>query len=322
MLKRFLPSVTSHCPIDCEVVVADNGSTDGSVALLKKDFPQVRLVCFDKNHGFAEGYNKALAEVTSEYAVLLNSDVEVTEDWLTPILHYMQEHPDTAAVQPKILAQYDKRMFEHAGAAGGFMDQLGYTYCRGRVMSSREEDKGQYDSDMQVFWASGACLVTRTKVFRETGGLDADFFAHMEEIDYCWRLNARGYKVMCLPESKVYHLGGGALPYESPRKTYLNFRNSLLMFYKNFPLRHLIWLAPVRWGLDLTAALQYVLKREPEHAKAVIKARRDYHRMKSAMREKRKTNMALTRVPFPAQMRPWSVLIHYYILRHKSFKDL
>lgn len=303
MLRRYLPSVVAHCPKDAEIVVADNGSTDDSLSVLADDFPSVRVIALDQNYGFAEGYNLAIQQITAPYCVLLNSDVEVTKGWLSPLLDYMQQHRDVAAVQPKIRSDRRRTHFEHAGAAGGYLDVLGYPYCRGRVLSKVEEDHGQYDTPADIFWATGACLVCRTSVYQQVGGLDADFFAHMEEIDFCWRLGARGYRLVCLPESVVYHLGGGSLPYDNPRKTFLNFRNNLLMLYKNLPTKRLLWLMPLRMGLDYVAALQFVLKGQWRNCRSVFEARIAYHRMKSTMREKRKENMRLAHSPLPSTIR-------------------
>lgn len=330
MLAKFLPSVVRECPEYAEVVVADNGSTDKSVQLIENEFPSVRLILLDRNYGFAEGYNRALEEIDSEYVVLLNSDVEVAENWLQPMISYMDEHPDVAAMQPKVLAQYDKEkkllgepvLFEHAGAAGGYMDMLGYPYCRGRIMGHLELDEGQYDSPADIFWATGACLLTRTRIYKELGGLDNDFFAHMEEIDFCWRLQSRGYRLVCLPCSTIYHLGGGALPYESPRKTYLNFRNCLLMLYKNAPTSRLLWLMPLRCVLDYVAAIQYLLKGQKSNAIEVLHARRSYHQMRNQMRSKRQDNMAQMTVSQPKLIRPISILVHFYLLRHNKFSQL
>lgn len=299
MLRQYLPSVVRYCPEDCEVVVADNGSTDSSLQVLQEEFGSVRLIRLDQNYGFAEGYNRALEEIDSAYTVLLNSDVEVTDGWLTPILNYMQEHRDIAAAMPKILADKQRDTFEHAGAAGGYLDILGYPYCRGRVLSRVEKDHGQYDTIADIFWATGACLVCRTAVYKAVGGLDKDFFAHMEEIDFCWRLGARGYRLVCLPECKVYHLGGGSLSYDNPRKTFLNFRNNLLMLYKNLPLRRLIWLMPMRLLLDYVAAVQFLLKGQTGSFKAVFQARRAYHQMKPQMRPKRQDNLLKAKHPLP-----------------------
>lgn len=279
MLRRYLPSVVEHTTLpDCEIVVADNGSTDNSLEVLRTAFPSVRTLVLDRNYGFAEGYNRALAETESTYAVLLNSDVEVTEGWLEPLLAFMDTHPDVAAVQPKIRSWLHRDRFEHAGAAGGFINALGYPYCRGRVLWHVEQDKGQYDTPAEVAWTSGACMCVRTAVYKDCGGLDAAFFAHMEEIDLCWRMRNKGWRLVCLPQSVVYHLGGGSLNYESPRKTYLNHRNNLLMIYKN--KQHPWGVLFIRFFLDYAAALFYLLQGRPQACKAVFTARRDYRRMR------------------------------------------
>lgn len=235
MLRRFLPSVLAGSAGEgIEVCVADNGSSDDSCRMLEQEFPAVRLIRLDRNYGFADGYNKAFEQVDAEYAVLLNSDVEVSPGWLTPMVEYMDLHPDVAACQPKLLDWKQKDRFEYAGAAGGFIDRYGYPFCRGRIFEVVEKDEGQYDAPISVFWATGAALFVRLDKYREVGGLDGRFFAHMEEIDLCWRLRSRGYKLFCLPESKVWHVGGATLKKENPRKTFLNFRNNLLMLYKTF----------------------------------------------------------------------------------------
>ena len=284
MLRQYLPSVVAHTTLpDCEVVVADNGSTDNSLEVLSQEFPTVRVIALDKNYGFAEGYNRAIDERINagdvpEYVVLLNSDVEVTEGWLNPLTAYLDAHPDVAAVQPKIRSWRNRNMFEHAGAAGGFLNPLGYPYCRGRILWKVEEDKGQYDTIVDVDWTSGACMCVRTNIYKECGGLDASFFAHMEEIDLCWRMRNKGWRLVCLPESVVYHLGGGSLNYESPRKTYLNHRNNLLMIYKN--KQHPCGVLFVRFFLDYAAAAFYLLQGRWGACKAVFEARRDYRRMR------------------------------------------
>lgn len=309
MMRRYLPSVVSNTIGEgIEVVAADNGSTDESLRVLREEFPSVRVIVLDRNYGFAEGYNRAIALIDSEYTVLLNSDVEVTEDWLSPLLSYMDTHPQTAACQPKILSWSSKErgerpiLFEHAGAAGGMMDAMGYPFCRGRVMNHVERDEGQYDSIVPVFWTSGAAMCVRTRIYKETGGLDAAFFAHMEEIDLCWRMQCRGNSLVCVPQSTVYHLGGGALSYENPRKTYLNFRNNLLMLYKNLPYPRLLIVLFCRFFLDYAAALQYLLKGQGKNAMSVVKARCDYWRMRtgSDMRLKRTTNRRLATVSYPS----------------------
>lgn len=319
MLRRYLPSVVANTRGEgVEIVVADNGSTDRSREVLREEFPSVRVIELDRNYGFAEGYNRALAETDSTYIVLLNSDVEVTAGWLLPLLDYMDNHPSVAAVQPKILSDTDRKRFEHAGAAGGYLDALGYPFCRGRIVGYTAEDRGQYDMPADVLWTSGACMCVRTDIYRRVGGLDAAFFAHMEEIDFCWRLNCRGYRLVCLPKSKVYHLGGGALNYESPRKTYLNFRNNLLMLYKNLPARYLLWVLLVRFFLDYVAALQLFLTGKSANARAAVKARLDYRRMKPQMKAAREENMRLAKVPYPQTICRRSVIWDYYIRQKRQ----
>lgn len=281
MLRRYLPSVVAHTALpDVEVIVADNGSTDNSLEVLRREFPTVKTIVLDKNYGFAEGYNRAIDATEADYTVLLNSDVEVTEGWLTTLLDYMDAHPQVSAVQPKIRSWLNRNHFEHAGAAGGYLGWLGYPYCRGRRWGKVEEDHGQYDTVAEVDWTSGACVCVRTQVYKELGGLDAAFFAHMEEIDLCWRMRRAGWTLMCVPESTVYHLGGGALSYDNPRKTYLNFRNNLLMIYKN--KQHPWGVLSLRFFLDYAAACLFLLQGKTGSAKAVIEARRDYRRMRRA----------------------------------------
>ena len=248
--------------------------------MLAEEFPQVRTIVLDHNYGFAEGYNRAIEQIDSDYVVLLNSDVEVTKNWLNPLLQYMDAYPDVAAVQPKIRSWLHRDYFEHAGAAGGFLSPLGYPYCRGRRFGRVEKDNGQYDSIIDVDWTSGACMCVRTSIYKELGGLDAAFFAHMEEIDLCWRMRRAGWRLACIPQSVIYHLGGGALSYDNPRKTYLNFRNNLLMIYKN--KQHPQGVLFVRFFLDYAASLYFLLQGKLGSAKAVVEARRDYRRMRLA----------------------------------------
>ena len=293
MLRCFLPSVIACSQSEgVEVCVADNASTDGSLLLLKTEFPSVRVIELERNYGFAEGYNRALSQVEAEYVVLLNSDVEVTPGWLAPLISYMDVHPETAACQPKLLNQRDKRFFEYAGAAGGYIDKYGYPFCRGRIFDVLEEDKGQYDTIQQVFWVSGAAMFIRLKEYKETGGLDGRFFAHMEEIDLCWRLRSRGRGIVCIPQSVVYHVGAATLKKENPRKTFLNFRNNLLMLYKNLPEKDLKHVMFVRGVLDGVAALVFLLKGEKEAAKAVLQARKEFKRIRSDFESSRQENLA------------------------------
>ena len=279
MLRTYLTSVVANTA-DAEVIVADNGSTDNSLEVLKTEFPTVKTILLDRNYGFAEGYNRAIDQVDSEYVVLLNSDVETPEGWLRPLLEYMDAHPEVAAVQPKIRSWRKKDYFEHAGAAGGYLNALGYPYCRGRHVWGVEQDKGQYDTVVNIDWTTGACMCVRTQVYKDLGGLDASFFAHMEEIDLCWRMRNKGWKLACVPQSMVYHLGGGSLSYDNPRKAYLNHRNNLLMIYKN--KQHPYGVLFVRFFLDYAAACVYLLQGHPKSCKAVFEARRDYKRMRKA----------------------------------------
>lgn len=279
MLRTYLTSVVANTA-DAEVIVADNGSTDNSLDVLAHEFPTVKTILLDRNYGFAEGYNRAIDQVDSEYVVLLNSDVETPEGWLRPLLDYMDAHAEVAAVQPKIRSWRKKDYFEHAGAAGGYLNALGYPYCRGRRVWGVEQDKGQYDTVVNIDWTTGACMCVRTQVYKDLGGLDASFFAHMEEIDLCWRMRNKGWKLACVPQSMVYHLGGGSLSYDNPRKAYLNHRNNLLMIYKN--KQHPYGVLFVRFFLDYAAACVYLLQGHPKSCKAVFEARRDYKRMRKA----------------------------------------
>lgn len=280
LLGEFLPSVVRHTPSDiADVIVADNGSTDGSLALLAESFPSVKTLAFDRNYGFAEGYNRALRLTGYRYTVLLNSDVAVRSDWLTPLWRFMEATPGAAACQPKLLSYRQPDMFEYAGAAGGFLDCHGYPYCRGRVFDRVEKDHGQYDDTAEVDWASGAALMVRTEVYEAAGGLDASFFAHMEEIDLCWRMRLLGWKVYAVGDAAVYHLGGGSLPASNPRKTYLNFRNNLLMLRKNLPARGRRRALIVRRLLDTLAFMKFAVTLDTGNAMAVIRAHRDYRRM-------------------------------------------
>ena len=270
-LQQFLPSVIKYSQ-GHRIIVADNASTDRSLVLLREAFPEVEVLELKENYGFAGGYNRALKFIDAKYYLLLNSDVEVTIGWLDPLLQLMESFPEIAACQPKIRAYQQPAYFEYAGGAGGFLDVLGYPFCRGRIFETLEEDKGQYNEIVPVFWASGACMFIRKKTFEEAGGFDASFFAHMEEIDLCWRIHRLGYKVYACPESTVYHLGGGTLAKNNPRKTFLNFRNSLWMLYKNSSTADLFWKLPLRLTLDLVAALQFILKGQQFNAGAVLKA--------------------------------------------------
>lgn len=323
MLRSFLPSVVRFSEADGAVVyVADNGSTDASVEMLCREFPTVRLILLEENQGFADGYNMALQEVDAEYVVLLNSDVEVTEHWLQPLADYMEAHLEAAACQPKIRSWRQKEKFEYAGAAGGFLDRYGYPFCRGRIMGVVEEDKGQYDTIIPVFWATGAALFIRLKDYREAGGLDGRFFAHMEEIDLCWRLRARGRQIVCVPQSVVYHVGGATLKKENPRKTYLNFRNNLVMLYKNLPSRNFASVMRTRAVLDYIAALSFILKLQFPNALAVLRARREYRLLRSSFTPAREENLKKTSLSVIPEWTKSSILAQYYLRGKKFFSQL
>ena len=322
MIRSFLPSVLKYTEEEAAVYVADNGSEDNTLEVLATSFPSVKVIPLDKNYGFAEGYNRALQEVKADYVVLLNSDVEVKDRWLTPLVAFMDAHPEVAACQPKIKSWREPKNFEYAGAAGGFVDCYGYPFCRGRIFNSVEEDHGQYDTPMKVFWATGACLFIRLQDYREAGGLDARFFAHMEEIDLCWRLNARGREVWCIPESTVYHVGAATLKRENPHKTFLNFRNNLLMLYKNLPDNELHRVMHWRTFLDYSAVLSFVLKGQFANAQAVFQARKAYHRLRPGFFISRNLNM-LARVEHPAQTCWMKCLLWaYYVQKKHTFAKL
>lgn len=286
LLKEFLPPVVENTDDSiADVIVADNHSTDDSLDLLGREFPTVKVLKFDENHGFARGYNLALEQTRYRYTVLLNSDATVTPGWLGPLYEFMESHPQAGACQPKLLSYVNRDEFEYAGASGGFIDRHGYPYCRGRIFSTVEKDRGQYDDTVEVFWATGAALMVDTELYLATGGLDADFFAHMEEIDLCWRIHLAGRGVYVVPESVVYHLGGGSLPAGNPRKTYLNFRNNLLMMHKNLPDRSRSRRLLVRRLLDTIAWARFVAGLDFKNAAAVWRAHRDFAKMRRNYRE-------------------------------------
>ena len=271
-LERFLPSVLASTYANKRVIVADNASADDSLQLLQAHFNTVEIILLDKNYGFAEGYNKALKRVEADYYVLLNSDVEVTPEWIEPIIALMQNNEHVAACQPKVLSYHQKDQFEYAGAAGGWIDYLGYPFARGRVFEECEKDTGQYNDNAEVFWATGAAMFVKATVFNSLKGFDSFFFAHMEEIDLCWRIQLLGYKIMCCPGSIVYHVGGGTLPKGNSRKAFLNFRNNLIMLCKNLPFKEKLWKLPVRFFLDAVFAWKCLLAGDRASFVAVAKA--------------------------------------------------
>ena len=320
MLQRFIPSVIRYSE-EAEIIVADNGSTDHSIDILREKFPSVRILPFRENYGFAEGYNRAIQQIETPYVLLLNDDVEVTPHWLQPLLAFMNHHPEVAACQPKILSETQRELFEYAGACGGFIDHLGYPYCRGRIFNHVEKDRGQYDQVCPIFWATGAALLVRTDVFRKEGGLDKRFFAHMEEIDFCWRLRSRNYGIYCIPQSTVYHVGGGTLPKSHPRKTFLNFRNNLLMLYKNLPEERLNSTLRIRYFLDLVAALKMLLSGQAKESMAIVKALRTFFKIRHDFDRERKENLQKQQLKDIPEMRNESLLVAFYLKKKKKFED-
>lgn len=325
MLQTYLPKVLACSRDEAVVYVADNASTDDSLAMLNEKFPEVRQIVLDKNWGFADGYNKALARVDAEYYVLLNSDVEVTPGWLKPLVSFMDAHPEVGACQPKLLSVADKSKFEYAGACGGFLDRYGYPYCRGRVFDTVEQDNGQYDDIHEVLWTTGACMMVRSKDYWAVNGLDGRFFAHNEEIDMCWRMRMMGLQLFCIPQSKVYHVGGGTLPKGNPMKTYLNFRNNLTMLYKNLPEKELRYVMRVRWFLDYVAAWQtLILNRNVGDFKAIYRARHDFMKWRTEFRPERKEHQIDRVEPrVPRTLRTSFCLVwQYYARGRKKYTDL
>lgn len=323
MLRRFLPSVLSASSDCAEVIVADNGSTDNSCEVMTREFPQVRLIRLAENYGFAEGYNKALEGLPHEFFLLLNSDVYVESGWLHPLLDYMDKHKEAAACQPKLLSYAQRDTFEYAGASGGYIDRWGYPYCRGRLFDIVEKDEGQYDDVAEILWATGAALLIRSEDWRRSGGLDGRFFAHQEEIDLCWRLRSRGRSIVCVPQSKAWHVGGASLAQGNPRKTFLNFRNNLVMLYKNLPQNELDSVLRMRFWLDYLAWLQFLLKGDIKNAKAVRAGRKAYKKMRPELAKDREQNLRETTAAYPLKGRTsFSLLVAFYLKRKKVFSQL
>ncbi len=336
----FLPSVIEYSTNDfTEIIIADNASTDNSIDYLKDNYPQIRRIELTQNHGFAEGYNQALTILKEEgkqnkekqfdYYLLLNSDVEVTQNWLNPIVKIFEEDTkkSISAIQPKIKMFAQKNLFEHAGAAGGMIDYLGYPFCRGRIFDTLEEDKGQYneknDNQIPIFWATGAAMAIRAEVYHELGGLDKDFFAHMEEIDLCWRIHHTGKKIVYCSESTVFHLGGGTLNPMSERKTYLNFRNGIVMLLKNLPSKNLFFKIFFRMILDGIAGIKFLLEGKPKFTLAIIKAHFYVYANFSSILKKRKDNQKkFGKLKLPSIVYPKSIVWQYFIKKNKTFKEL
>ena len=321
-LKSYLPRVVAHSNAElCKIAVADNGSTDGSCSYVREHFPEVLLWKFDQNYGFAGGYNRAIEQVDTPYTLLLNSDAAPKAGWIEPLLELIEGNSSIAAVMPKLLSDREPEMFEYAGAAGGYNDSLGYPFCRGRIMSTVEKDCGQYDTPCRVFWATGAALLVRTDLYRAVGGLDADFFAHMEEIDLCWRLQLAGYQVWVNPASTVYHLGGGTLNENSPRKAMLNHRNNLAMLYKNLDNSQRDFIIFVRMMLDGVTGLMYLAQRKVEHFKSVIEAHRQFRAMIPSLKLKR-AEIQSCRKSEPAGIYRGSIILRYMLGRKFFPKDI
>ncbi len=320
-LQTFLPSVVSHSP-DAEVIVADNASTDDSISWVQKNFPSVRIIPLTQNYGYAGGYNEALKFVDAEFLVLVNSDVEVTEHWLQPMITALQTNEKIAACQPKILSYREKEFFEYAGAAGGFIDQYGIPFCKGRILDSIEKDEQQYNQQDLIFWASGACICIRNSVFKKTEGFDADFFAHMEEIDLCWTIHRMGYDIAYIPSSTVYHVGAATLKKENPKKTFLNFRNSLWMLQKHLPSNKLFLILFTRMCLDGLAALHYLSRGQWRQFIAVFNAHMSFY-FSSKNKGKRK---ALSHYPYVYTNTPFilkkSIISCYYLQGKKKYSGL
>lgn len=287
-LRKFLPLVIAHSRDVAEIIVADNASTDSSIEFIQDNFPEVRIITNRTNGGFARGYNEALAEVEADYYVLLNSDIEVTPKWIQPVIDLMESDKMIAACQPKLRSYHEREKFEYAGAAGGFIDKYGYPFCRGRIFQHIETDNGQYDDATEIFWATGACMFVRAELYKKFGGLDEDFFAHMEEIDFCWRLKNGGYRIMYCPDSVVFHVGGGTLPKKSAQKTYLNFRNNLSLLYKNLPSHLLLPVFAVRFPLDGIAALKFLLDGGFRDFHAVLRAHLYFYKNFLKLRSRRR----------------------------------
>ncbi len=317
-LEQFLPGVITHLPPWATLVVADNASTDDSMQYLKHHYPEIQTIALHENLGYAGGYNAALKQIVADYYILLNSDIEVAPGWIEPVISLMEGNPKIAACQPKILSYDQPAFFEYAGASGGYLDKYGYPFCRGRIFQTLEKDSGQYDDSRQVFWASGACLFVRADIFHKLGGFDERFFAHMEEIDLCWRIINAGHMVMVCPESLVYHVGGGTLPKSNPHKTYLNFRNNLWMLAKNMPAGALVKTLIMRTMLDKIAAFKFLITGHPGDCWAVILAYasfgKHYHRMRKSAGDAPKM--------LPEMMWMKSILWQYYTKGRKKFSEL
>ncbi len=322
-LEKFLPSVIKHSAYEgVAVYIADNGSTDDSLGFLAKNFPEINTISFPENHGFTGGYNRALAQIDAKYYVLLNSDVEVTPNWILPIANYLDKNPDVAACMPKIKAYNNQTKFEYAGASGGFIDKFGFPFCRGRILSEIEEDKAQYDKTIDIFWATGACLFVRADLFKKVGGLDDSFFAHMEEIDLCWRLKNIGFRIVCYSDTEVFHVGGGTLPNNNPHKLFLNYRNNLLLLYKNLPSRQLFFVLLFRMLLDGASALAYLFRGSFGFFASVLRAHFAFYRFIPKFRHKRRKIKALSQKIKHSEIYDGSIIFDFFMRGKKHFSQL
>jgi len=323
LFDNFLPSVIQYSTADnIDIIVADNGSVDKSVEHVSRFYPSIRIIELRENYGFAEGYNQALKQVEAEYFILLNSDVKVTENWIEPCIKQFEADEKIAAIQPKILSYNKPDKFEYAGAAGGFIDKFGYPFCRGRILNRIEDDHGQYDKPSPIFWATGACMFVRASAFKTVGGLDGDFWAHMEEIDLCWRLKNQGYKIVYEPKSVVYHLGGGTLSYGSPKKIYLNFRNNLFMLFKNLPRQQFTRIFFLRMVLDGVAAVKFIVGLNYREFWAVVKAHASFYRNLGTLIRKRKITQKQVIVGKHPEVYSKSIMWKFFIQKKRKFSDL
>lgn len=322
-LEQFLPALIKYTQNpETEIIIADNASKDDSIDFLNKNHPELRQIILDKNYGYSGGYNKALNQIEAEYFVLLNSDIEVSENWLKPLIQILDSDSTIAACQPKIKSFHQKDHFEYAGAGGGFIDKHGYPFCRGRILNKIEIDNGQYNDIIDIFWATGACMVIRSEVFKKVNGLDDDFFAHMEEIDLCWRLKNLGYRIVYNSESTVYHVGGGTLPNNSPFKLYLNFRNNLFLLYKNLPKGKLFPILFSRMILDGLSAMTFLLKLSLPNFNAVLKAHFHFYKSLKTLRQKRKKLLQNKTVNNHKEIYSKSIIIDYFLRKKQLFKSL
>lgn len=323
LFPEFLPSIIKHSQGEnIEIIVADNGSTDQSLRYLKKNYPEITLMDLEENYGFAKGYNVALNQIDAEYFVLLNSDVKVESGWIKPCIKQFEKDQKVVAIQPRVKSHNEPENFEYAGAAGGFIDKFGYPFCRGRILDHVEQDHNQYNQSTEIFWATGACMFVRAEAYKNAGGLDADFWAHMEEIDMCWRLKNQGFKIVYEPQSLIYHLGGGSLEYGNPRKVYLNFRNNLFMLYKNLPKKGFGLTLFIRLVLDGIAGFKFLVGGETKAFGAVIKAHRDFYKNLSSLRRKRKELKRKAIVNNHEQMFSKSIMWKFFLQKKRTFAEL